>query len=490
MISFFICLAILIIGYLTYGKYVEKVFGPDDRETPATTMEDGVDYVILPEWRIFLIQLLNIAGLGPIWGAVGGAVWGPAVFLWITFGTIFAGAVHDFASGFMSMRNKGYSISEVTGKYMGKFMLNLMRVFSVVLLFMVGVVFAKGPAGLLTYLINPTGDSTSIFANSSVWLIIIVIYYFIATFIPIDKIIGKVYPLFGFCLIAMAIGVGGGIFIKGYAANIPEVWTVIGKGMHPAGTGAWPMMFISVACGAISGFHSTQSPIMARCCKSERQAHRVFYGAMVCEGIIALVWAAASIALFDIVDGKLTGLQEAVAMGQSACVYNICETTMGKVGVVLAMLGVIACPITSGDTAFRSARLTIADWFNIDQKDWKKRLALAAPLLILGYVVCHLDYNTVWSYFASTNQILAMIVLWTAAMYLVKNGKSPWIAAAPAAFMSAVTMTCVFSSNLYLGKLFGAAAAGVGYVAGVVLAVVFLAFFLYKAKEAKNTLAK
>ena len=490
MISFFICLAILIIGYLTYGKYVEKVFGPDDRETPATTMEDGVDYVILPEWRIFLIQLLNIAGLGPIWGAVGGAVWGPAVFLWITFGTIFAGAVHDFASGFMSMRNKGYSISEVTGKYMGKIMLNLMRVFSVVLLFMVGVVFAKGPAGLLTYLINPTGTSTSIFANSSAWLIIIVVYYFIATFIPIDKIIGKVYPLFGFCLIAMAIGVGGGIFLKGYASNIPEVWTVIGKGMHPAGTGAWPMMFISVACGAISGFHSTQSPIMARCCKSERQAHRVFYGAMVCEGIIALVWAAASVALFEIVDGKMVGLKEAVAMGQSACVYNICETTMGKVGVVLAMLGVIACPITSGDTAFRSARLTIADWFNIDQKDWKKRLALAAPLLILGYVVCHLDYNTVWSYFASTNQILAMIVLWTAAMYLVKNGKSPWIAAAPAAFMSAVTMTCVFSSNLYLGKLFGAAANSVGYVAGVVLAVAFLAFFLYKAKEAKSTLSK
>ena len=490
MISFFVCLAILIIGYFTYGKVVEKTFGPDDRETPAVTMEDGVDYVTLPEWRIFLIQLLNIAGLGPIWGAVGGALWGPAVFLWITFGTIFAGAVHDFASGFMSMRNKGQSISEVSGLYMGKFMLNLMRVFSVVLLFMVGVVFAKGPAGLLSYLVNPTGGSTSIFANSAAWLVVIVIYYFIATFVPIDKIIGKVYPLFGFCLIAMAIGVGGGIFVKGYASNIPEVWTVIGKSMHPAGTGAWPMMFISVACGAISGFHSTQSPIMARCCKSERQARRVFYGALVCEGIIALVWAAASIALFDIVDGKMTGLQEAVAMGQSACVYNICETTMGKVGVVLAMLGVIACPITSGDTAFRSARLTIADWFNIDQKNWKKRLGLAAPLLILGYVVCHLDYNTVWAYFASTNQILAMIVLWTTAMYLVKTGKSPWIAAVPATFMSAVTMTCVFSNKLYLGKLFGAAAGTVGNIAGVVLAVAFLAFFLYKAKAAKSTLAK
>ena len=488
MISFLICLAILIVGYFTYGKVVEKKFEPDDRETPAVTMEDGVDYVVLPQWRIFLIQLLNIAGLGPIWGAVGGAVWGPAVFLWITFGTIFAGAVHDFASGFISMRNKGQSISEVCGNYMGEVMRNIMRVFSIVLLFMVGVVFAKGPAGLLSYLIGQKGGS-GFFTNANAWLIIIVVYYFIATFISIDKIIGKIYPLFGFCLIAMAIGVGGGIFVNGTASNIPEVWTVIGKNLHPAGTGAWPMMFISVACGAISGFHSTQSPIMARCCKSEKQAKSVFYGAMVCEGIIALIWAAASCALFPIVDGKMVGLKEAMAVGQAGCVYNICELTMGKVGVILAMLGVIACPITSGDTAFRSARLTIADWFKIDQKNWKKRLALAGPLLILGYIVCQLDYNTVWNYFASTNQILAMIVLWTAAMYFVKNGKAPWIAVVPATFMSAVTMTCVFSSNLYFGKLFGESANAVGKVAGLVLAAAFLGLFLLKAKQAKKTLA-
>ncbi len=488
MISFLICLAILIIGYFTYSKVVEKTFGPDDRETPAVTMEDGVDYVVLPEWRIFLIQLLNIAGLGPIWGAVGGAMWGPTVFLWITFGTIFAGAVHDFSSGFMSMRNQGKSISEVTGDYMGNGMRNLMRVFSTVLLFMVGVVFAKGPAGLLSYLCNPAGTNSGIFTNASIWLIIIIVYYFVATFVPIDAIIGKIYPIFGFCLIAMAVGVGAGIFINGTASNIPELWNALGSNMHPNGTGIWPMMFISVACGAISGFHSTQSPIMARCCKSEKQARRVFYGAMVSEGIIALVWAAASCALFPIVDGKMTGLQEAMGLGQSACVYNICETTMGKVGVVLAMLGVIACPITSGDTAFRSARLTIADWFKIDQSSWKKRLALAAPLLVLGYIVCQLDYNTVWNYFASTNQILAMIVLWTAAMYLVKNGKQPWIAVVPATFMSAVTMTCVFSSNLYLGKLFGASANMVGYIAGIVLAAAFLCFFLVKAKKASAVL--
>ena len=478
MISFFVCLAILIVGYFTYGKFVANYFGPDDRETPAVTMEDGVDYVVLPTWRIFLIQLLNIAGLGPIWGAVGGALWGPAVFLWITFGTIFAGAVHDFASGFVSMRNKGMSVAELTNIYMGKGMGIVMRVFSIVLLFMVGVVFAKGPAGLLAYLCG-SGGSTSVFTSATFWLVVVFVYFFIATFLSIDQIIGKIYPVFGFCLIVMAVGVAFGIFAKGY--TIPEIFPLVN--MHPGSSPMWPGMFISVACGAISGFHSTQSPLMARCCKSEKQARRVFYGAMVCEGIIALVWAAASCALFSIDGGKMVGLKEAMALGQSACVYNICEMTMGKIGVVLAMLGVIACPITSGDTAFRSARLTIADWFKIDQSEWKKRLALAAPLLILGYIVCHLDYNTIWNYFASTNQILAMIVLWTAAMYLTKNGKDPWVAVVPATFMSAVTMTCVFSSNLYFGKLFGDSANAVGKVAGLVLAVVFLALFLVKYKK-------
>lgn len=483
MITFLICLAILILGYFVYGRVVEKVFGPDDRETPAVTMEDGVDYVVLPGWRIFLIQLLNIAGLGPIWGAVGGAMWGPSVFLWITLGTLLAGGVHDFASGFMSMRCRGMSISEVTGDYTGKLLRSVMRVFSTVLLFMVGVVFAKGPAGLIGYLCDPAGTASSLLSSPGFWLILIIIYYFIATFVPIDAIIGRVYPVFGICLIAMAVGVGVGIFTNGTCANIPELWNVLGRNMHPDGTGAWPMMFISVACGAISGFHSTQSPIMARCCRSEKQARRVFYGAMVSEGIIALVWAAAACALFPIVGGKMEGLRDAMALGQAACVYNICETTMGKVGVVLAMLGVIACPITSGDTAFRSARLTIADWFRIDQKNRKKRLTLAAPLLILGYIVCQLDYDTIWAYFASTNQILAMIVLWTAAMFLVKEGRKPLIAVIPATFMSAVTAACVFSSDLYLGRLFGESADLVGNIAGVIFAAGFLTVFLVKSRK-------
>ena len=484
MISFFLCLAFLIGGFFVYGKIVERNFGPDDRETPAVTLEDGVDYMVLPPWRVFLIQLLNIAGLGPIWGAVGGAMWGPAVFLWITLGTIFAGAVHDFAAGFISMRNKGRSVPEFIGKYMGsKFMLFAMRLFTVVLLFMVGVVFAKGPAGLLSYLFNPDGSKAGVLTNANVWLVIIILYYFVATFVPIDAIIGKIYPLFGLCLIVMALGVGGGIFVNGSAANIPEVWTVLGKNMHPAGTGAWPMMFISVACGAISGFHSTQSPIMARCCKSEKQARVVFYGAMVAEGVIALIWAAASCAIFPIVDGKMTGLKEAMALGQSKCIYEICRTTMGKVGVVLAMLGVIACPITSGDTAFRSARLTIADWFRFEQKSIKHRLVLSVPLLAMGFVVCQLDYNTVWNYFASTNQILAMIVLWSASVYLFVRGKNYWMTVIPATFMSAVTMTCVFSSDLYLGKLFGESAGAVGNVVGLIFAAFFFGMFMLKMKH-------
>lgn len=477
MISFFSCLFILIAGYFIYGKYVSNVFGPDDRQTPAVTMEDGVDYVVMPTWRIFLIQLLNIAGLGPIWGAVGGALWGPSVFIWITLGTIFAGGVHDFASGFMSMRHEGLSVSELTGIYMGNTIKNIMRVFSVILLFMVGVVFAVGPAGLLAFIFGQSG-SNGLLTSKYFWLAVIFTYFFIATFLSVDKIIGKLYPIFGICLIVMAVGVGFGTIAEGY--TIPEILPL--RNMHPGAISIWPGMFISVACGAISGFHSTQSPIMARCCKSEKLSRQIFYGAMVSEGVIALVWAAAACALFPISpEGTMTGLREAMEVGQSGCVYNICEMTMGGVGVVLAMLGVVACPISSGDTAFRSARLTLADWFKLDQKSWKNRLLLTIPLLAFGAVISQLDYTAIWNYFASTNQILAMIVLWTASMYLIKSGRKPYIAIIPAFFMSAVTMTFVFESDLYLGKV--AFLANAARVLGAVFALVFLMCFLYKAKK-------
>ena len=475
MISFFLCLAILIGGYFVYGKIVDNTFEVDDRETPAVRINDGVDYVVMPQWKLFLVQLLNIAGLGPIFGAMQGALWGPVVFLWITFGTVFAGGVHDYFSGMLSERNSGASISEVCGIYLGELMRNVMRIFSVVLLVMVGTVFAVGPAGLIVTLFA-NGGVGGILANKEFWLWVILAYYFIATFISIDKIIGKIYPLFGICLIIMALGVAFGIFTNPNY-TIPEIWSNF-RSMHPSGTPVWSFMFITVACGAISGFHATQSPLMARCMKSERQGHFVFYGAMVCEGVIALIWAAAGCSIYEVTGGLSTGLAAALANGQSAAIYDVCAKTMGGVGIALAMLGVIACPITSGDTAFRSARLTLADWFKIDQGNYSKRLVLCVPLLAAGAFIGHLDYTVVWRYFSWTNQTLAMIVLWTASMYLFKEKKNYWITAVPATFMSAVSMTYFFAAGECLNL-----STSIAYPAGIVLAAVFLGIFLAATKK-------
>ena len=494
MISFLLCLALLIVGYFVYGKIVDNTFGPDDRETPAVRINDGVDYVVMPQWKLFLVQLLNIAGLGPIFGAMQGALWGPVVFLWITFGTIFAGGVHDYFSGMMSERNDGASIAEITGKYLGPVMQNVMRVFSVVLLIMVGTVFAVGPAGLIVELCSQSGAS-GVFTSLLFWLIIILVYYFIATFISIDAVIGKIYPIFGICLIIMAIGVIFGIFTNP-AYTIPEIWDHFGS-MHPSGTPIWSFMFITVACGAISGFHSTQSPLMARCMKSEKQGHFVFYGAMVCEGVIALIWAAAGCSLYEVTGGLNTGLAQALAMGQSKAIYDVCSKTMGGVGIALAMVGVVVCPITSGDTAFRSARLTLADWFKIDQKDWKKRLLLTVPLLGVGAIICQIDYSEVWRYFSWSNQTLAMIALWAAAMYLAQNKRNYWICAVPATFMTGVSITYFFAAGECLGLLWkpmGIAESvyyPIAVVAGILAAVGFLVLFLKKsAKYKTSTLAQ
>ena len=480
MISFLLCLAILIAGYFFYGKVVENTFGPDDRETPAVRINDGVDYVVLPQWKLFMIQLLNIAGLGPIFGALSGALWGPIVFLWITFGTIFAGGVHDYFSGMLSERNDGVSISEISGIYLGKTMKNVMRVFSVVLLVMVGTVFAVGPAGLLQLLCS---NAPGILSSKMFWLILILVYYFIATFLSIDKLIGKIYPVFGICLIVMAVGVGLGIFTKGY--EIPEIWSHF-YNMHPQGTPIWSFMFITVACGAISGFHATQSPLMARCLKSEKQGHFVFYGAMVSEGIIALIWAAAGCALY-------TG-EELLALGGggSTAVYDVCKKTMGGVGIALAMLGVIACPITSGDTAFRSARLVLADWFHIDQKVWKNRLILCIPVLGIGAflgignALGKIDYTIIWRYFSWTNQTLAMIVLWCASMFLFYEKKNYWITAVPATFMTAVSITYFMLGNECLGQFLnkgGNFNTALAYPVGILFAALFLGIFLYSIKK-------
>ena len=494
MISFLLCLAILVGGYFVYGKIVDNTFGPDDRETPAVRINDGVDYVVMPQWKLFLVQLLNIAGLGPIFGAMQGALWGPVVFLWITFGTIFAGGVHDYFSGMMSERNDGASIAEVTGRYLGPVMQNIMRVFSVVLLIMVGTVFAVGPAGLIVTLCKNSGMS-GLLTTTLFWLIIILVYYFIATFISIDAIIGKIYPLFGICLIIMAVGVIFGIFTNP-AYTIPEIWANFSN-MHPSNTPIWSFMFITVACGAISGFHSTQSPLMARCMKSEKQGHFVFYGAMVCEGVIALIWAAAGCALYTITDGKMAGLAEALAAGQSAAIYDVCAKTMGGVGIALAMIGVVICPITSGDTAFRSARLTLADWFKIDQDSYANRLKLCVPVLGvgaflgIGNALGFINYTVIWRYFSWTNQTLAMIVLWAASMYLFKEKKNYWITAVPATFMSAVSATYFVLAPECLGGLLNHKTAegaivyntAVAYPVGILFAIAMLALFIYATKK-------
>lgn len=462
MITFFIAMALLIVGFLTYGVLVEKVFRPDDRPTPASELADGVDFVPMKTWRIFLVQLLNIAGLGPIFGAIAGALWGPVVFLWIVFGTIFAGAVHDFLSGMISIRHKGASISEIVGIYLGPQMKMIMRVFSVVLLVLVGTVFMTGPAGLLARL-------TPDIMTRNVWLVIVLVYYFLATILPVDKLIGRIYPLFGAALLIMAVGIAGGMIVQG----VPMAELSF-ENMHPANLPIWPLMFITVACGAISGFHATQSPMMARCMTSEKHGRTIFYGAMVAEGMIALVWAAAGVAFYQTTGGLASALAE--FGGQAGVVYDISFKLLGPIGGVLAMVGVIACPITSGDTAFRSARLTLADWFGFEQKSKGKRLLLAFPLLGVGALLSTMDFNIVWRYFSWSNQTLAMIALWAGAMYLVKQGAKHWIATVPATFMSAVSMTYILQApeGFRLPTT-------ISYPAGIVFAIVCLGLFLYKS---------
>ena len=468
MVTFLVALCTLIVGYFIYGKIVDTVFRPTDRPTPAVVHNDGVDYIPLPTWKVFLIQLLNIAGLGPIFGALGGALWGPSVYLWIVLGSIFAGGVHDYLSGMISIREDGKSISEVVGNHLGSTMLLIMRIFSVVLLVLVGTVFMTGPAGLLAKL---TGVAVTVV------LPCVLLYYFLATLLPIDTLIARFYPLFGVCLIVMALGIMGGMLMGVGGHVMPEMQLA---NLHPKGDAMpiWPLMFITVACGAISGFHSTQSPIMARCLKDEHLGRPVFYGAMISEGIIALIWAAAGVTFYDGTGGLAKALS---AGGPGSVVYDICVGFLGGsgvggyIGATLAMLGVIACPITSGDTAFRSARLTLADWIGMDQKTGTKRLMLAVPLLAIGGILSQMDFNIIWRYFSWSNQTLAMIVLWTGAVYLYRTkrgSKAYLIPAIPAIFMAAVTFTYILQAPEGFQM-----ATDITYPAGIIFAVICVLLF-------------
>lgn len=433
MFSFTICLLLLVAGYFIYGKFIERIVGIDtNRATPAYTCQDGVDFIPMSTWRVFMIQFLNIAGLGPIFGAILGAKFGVASFLWIVLGSIFAGAMHDFIAGMLSLRHNGESLPEIIGRYLGNGFKQAMRGFIVVLMILVGSVFVSGPAGLLANL-------TPEYLNSTFWIIIIFFYYILATLLPVDKIIGKVYPLFAVALLFMAVGILVMLYVKMPA--LPEFTDGLSN-IHPDGLPIFPIMFISIACGAISGFHATQSPLMARCLKNERYALPVFYGSMITEGIVALIWAAAATAFF-----QTNGMEESNA---AVIVNSITVNELGTIGGVLAVLGVIAAPITSGDTAFRSARLIVADFLHLEQKSISKRLLISLPLffatiaLLLYSMKDKNGFDMIWRYFAWCNQTLSVFTLWTITAYLAKHQKNYWVALFPALFMTCVSGTYIF----------------------------------------------
>ena len=480
MISFCIALAALIIGFFTYGTFVERVFGIDpDRKTPAIANPDGVDFVPLSGWKIFMIQFLNIAGLGPIFGAIMGAKFGTSSFLWIVFGTIFAGAVHDFMAGMISLRHNGESLPETIGRYLGVTAKQVMRFFTVILMILVGVVFVAGPADLLAMLTPQNLDSTF-------WIFVIFAYYILATMFPIDKIIGRIYPAFAVALIFMAIGILFMLFIS--FPDIPEITDGLSnKSEDPENNPIFPMLFISIACGAISGFHATQSPLMARCMTNERQGRYIFYGAMVTEGIVALIWAAAATYFFSPEGQAFFHITEPEKVnGNSAVIVNIISNGwLGMVGGALAILGVVAAPITSGDTAFRSARLIVADFLHMEQRSISKRLLICIPLVLVAILI--LIYNLsdpagfekIWRYFAWSNQTLAVFTLWAITIYLSRKGKPYWITLIPALFMMAVVITYI---------LFDRSGIALPYTTSVIISAISVVisaiyFFLYRYKE-------
>ena len=487
MISFIISLVALILGYFIYGAIVERVMRPDDRETPAVRLADGVDYVVLPTWKVFMIQFLNIAGTGPIFGAIMGMWFGPASYLWIVLGCIFAGAVHDFMSGMLSLRHDGANLPTLIGKYLGRGARGVMLVFTVLLLMMVGAVFVYSPAEILKGMFS--SETTPLLSEPLLWIVIIFGYYIIATLLPIDKIIGRIYPLFAIALLVMAAGLLVGLFIK--MPQLPELWNMGDMSQWTAGAMVggkdtlgvvghmqkytlFPCLFITIACGAISGFHATQSPLMARCLKSERLARPVFYGAMITEGIVALIWATVSSYFFYYGGWKEVVSPEAVnefmaqvqtADGKTLIQYFtapqvvnlVCSSWLGIFGGTLAVLGVVAAPITSGDTAFRSARLIIAESLHFEQKSMVRRLMISIPLFVasLLLLIWQMEnpngFNVLWQYFGWSNQALSVFTLWMITVYLARNHKAYFLTLIPAVFMTVVCTTFLTASPIALG---------------------------------------
>ncbi len=482
MISFLLSLVALVLGYLLYGRFVERIFGPDNRPTPALAKADGLDYIVLPNWKVFMIQFLNIAGTGPIFGAIMGAKFGPVAYLWIVFGCIFAGAVHDYFSGMLSMRHDGAGLPELCGRYLGNTTKNAMLVFTVLLLIMVGTVFVYSPAEILH----------SMGGDTMMWVIVIFVYYIIATMLPIDKIIGKVYPLFAFSLLFMAGALMLWLFI--HWPTIPEVWTNLynmGAATEPDKwkDAIFPALFITIACGAISGFHGTQSPLMARCVGNEHMGRPIFYGAMITEGIVALIWASVSSWFFygepapgyTLIANATAGFHTSAP----AVVNLVCNDWLGVAGAVLAMLGVVAAPITSGDTAFRSGRLIVAEWLKLNQRPIINRFYICIPMFACSIVmlIWQLEnpdgFNTIWQYFGFSNQALSVFTLWTITVYLVRHKKPYWVTLIPALFMTTVCATFLFVSKQAFQL-----PESVGYpLGGVCLVVAIIWFCIWYRKE-------
>lgn len=499
MISFTIALVALIVGYVIYGSVVERIFGPDGRPTPAISKADGIDYIAMPTWRVFMVQFLNIAGTGPIFGAIMGAWYGPAAYYWIVFGCIFAGATHDYLSGMLSIRNGGANLPTLVGSYLGTTARRIMLVFSIFLLLMVGVVFVYSPALLLN----------NFCLSTQVWVLIIFCYYVLATLLPIDKIIGKVYPLFAVSLLFMAVALMVVLFVK--MPDLPEWWSNLdaaNKNVPPAIFGVesymsknplFPCLFLTIACGAISGFHATQSPLMARCIKSEKMARPVFYGSMITEGVVALIWATVSSYFFyyggwrEVVSPEVVSdfmAQVNAADGKTLVQYftapnvvnYVCTGWLGLLGGLLAVLGVVAAPVTSGDTAFRSARLIIAEALGMEQKRVSRRLLIAIPMFVLAIALLYWQmenpdgFNTIWQWFGWANQTLAVITLWTITVYLVLVRKAYWATLIPALFMTMVCTTYIFISPKALG-LDHTLSYALGGVATIVAAIAFAVWF-------------
>ena len=454
MFSFLISVAALFLGYLLYGAFVNRMFGPDPaRETPAVSKADGVDFIAMPTWKVFMIQFLNIAGTGPIFGAIMGAKFGPSAYLWIVFGCIFAGAVHDYMSGMLSLRHGGAGYPELVGKYLGQGTKKVMLVFSILLLLMVGAVFVYSPAVILGDMAGDGGRGSMM-----LWIVVIFAYYVVATLLPIDKIIGRIYPLFAFALLFMAVALMVCLFVKW--PSLPEFWDGLqnrGPSVGLNGQTIFPCLFITIACGAVSGFHATQSPLMARCLKNEKLGRPVFYGSMITEGLVALVWAA--VASYFFFDGGAAEVGSDLSAAAPTVVTKVSQSWLGVLGGVLAVLGVVAAPITSGDTAFRSARLIIADFLHLEQKSMAKRLYIAVPLFILSGLLLWYNladangFNTIWRYFGWANQTLSVFMFWTATVYLVRNkpGMYYLVTLIPGLFMTAVCTTFILVDKIGLG---------------------------------------